>query len=458
MPRMNGTQLCRRLHELDANLPVIMMTAHADMQSVVASLRAGADDYLIKPLLLDSVVWCVQRALARRAAKLERERLLRLLNEQLLLSALREQGRAEAEALQRAQLSALLGNLSEGVAVVEPGGRIVVLNDAARTILGFWGDEHTLGALHLLDARDVEGRQLNPDQRPLMRALAGEQFVDYEIVRVRGDGEQRSVMSTGTCVKDADGNVVLAIVVFRDVTDLRRLESLRDEHLSLVSHDLRNPLNALMMSVALLKRQDAGAGPLTSAGRLSGLERAERSVKRMSSMLEELAETTQLESHGPALGDHTCELREVVASAVDGMDDTSSHRITIDTDSAVTYAVLGDAARLERVVVNLLTNALKYSSADAPVVVRLKNEGKFAVVEVVDRGIGIGPESRGRLFERYFRTQRGMDSAQGLGLGLYISRLIVEAHGGHITVASELDKGSTFSMLMPLCASGETTH
>jgi PAS domain S-box-containing protein len=453
MPLMGGVELCQRLHEVDPELPVIIMTAHVDMQPVIESLRAGAEDYLLKPLLYDAVVWCVQRALARRAAKLAQERMQRTLNEHLVLSSIREQEHAEAEALQRAQLNALLENLSEGVAVAEPGGRIVMINRTARAILGFWDDTLTIDALHSLEARDLQGRRLTGDERPLSRALAGEQFSGYEVVRIRPDGEQRRVVSTGSCVKGADGNVALAIVVFRDVTELRRLELQRDEHLALISHDLRNPLNSLLMSLSLLKgsAQREGAEGLTPARRLSVVERAERNVLRMSSMLEELTETTQLELQGVALRWAACDLREIVTGAIESLDDARARRITIEADVVSTYIVLGDAPRLERVVANLLTNALKYSADDAPVTARLELEGNSVVFEVVDRGIGIAPESRSKLFERYYRTIGGKAHAGGLGLGLglYISRLIVEGHGGTITVSSELARGSTFRMMLP---------
>jgi len=107
-----------------------------------------------------------------------------------------------------------------------------------------------------------------------------------------------------------------------------------------------------------------------------------------------------------------------------------------------------NASRLERVVANFVTNALKYSAEDAPVSVRLARRGSDVSLEVIDRGIGIAPESVNRLFERYYRAPGGKARASGLGLGLYIARLIVEAHGGRIDVSSEVGKGSTFRLIL----------
>jgi PAS domain S-box-containing protein len=453
MPLVDGVELCHRLHEIDDDLPVIVVTAHSSMQSVIRSLRAGAEDYLIKPLECDAVLWCVERALTRRAEKRERAELSRALNERLLLSSLREQELARAAARHSAQLSALLENLRDGVIVADPGGRILLINGAARTILGISGDApRSLEEFQALSVLDLDGRPVPSARRPLGRALRGEQFVDDEVLRVRPNGERRRVMSSGTNVRDEAGNVVMAVVVFRDVTALRLLERQRDEYLALVSHDLRNPLSSISACVSLLKlalqeKVDAEAPP---SAVLSGCaDRIDRNVRRMTLMLDELTESTGLESPGLELRRLACNLRELVANVVDSLDDTGARRITIHTDEAGPYEVIGDASRLERVVANLVTNALKYSAPDSPVEMRLLRSGDEVELDVVDRGIGLAPESVRMIFEKYYRSSGGRSQASGLGLGLYIAHRIVEAHGGRIEVSSELGKGSTFRLLLP---------
>jgi two-component system, OmpR family, phosphate regulon sensor histidine kinase PhoR len=272
------------------------------------------------------------------------------------------------------------------------------------------------------------------------------------MLRIRPNGERRRVVSTGTCVRDENGDVALAIVVFRDVTELRRLEQQREEYLSLVSHDLRNPLSVLTMSFSTLRSSiaDKGGRRLSRAERLTVLERAERNTKRMNTMLDELREATSLESQAGALEKVPCDMRAVIADVVDSLDDVRMHRVSIETDDgASTHVVLGDASRLERVVANLVTNALKYSAEEAPVTVRLDRKDGNVVLEVADRGIGIAPASVKRLFDRYYRTPAGKTRASGLGLGLYIARLIAELHGGRIELSSEIDKGSTFRLVLP---------
>jgi PAS domain S-box-containing protein len=447
MPGTRGVELCQRFHEIDPDLPVVVMTAFSDMPSAIESLRAGAVDYLIKPLQYEAVLWCVERAIARRTATLEQQELSRTLNERLMLSSIREQEHAEAEAEQRAQLNALLENLQDGVFIADQSGRVLMVNDAARTIMNVNDEDlRTTDALRSLEAHDLEGYPLSSDQRPLMRALRGEQFVDYETLRISPNGERRRIVSTGTSLRDEGGNVELAIVVFRDVTELRRLERQRDEYLALISHDLRSPLGSMSIFVSILKESMEKKGLIEDA---ILAERAERNVVRIDTMLQELTEATTLEANGFALHRGPCDLRELVAGIVDRMDHASARRVTIETDDASPYVALVDVSRLERVVENLLTNALKYSPEDAHVTARLARRGSDVELDVIDRGIGIAPESVKILFNRYYRTTEGKARASGLGLGLYIARLIVQAHGGRIDVSSEIGKGSTFRLILP---------
>ena len=208
---------------------------------------------------------------------------MRTLNERLVVSSVREQELAEAEATQRAQLNALLEKLSDGVLVAEPSGRITMLNPAASAMMGVGCDEvRTVGDLDRFEVHDLAGKPLLREALPIVRALRGEDFAGDELVGFppRG-GEPLRVVSTGTNVRDAHGQVALAIVVFRDVTELRRLEQQREEYTALISHDLRNPLGAVLMFSGVL-RQSLKKKRLAEDASLA--LRIERNAVRMNSM------------------------------------------------------------------------------------------------------------------------------------------------------------------------------
>jgi two-component system phosphate regulon sensor histidine kinase PhoR len=242
-------------------------------------------------------------------------------------------------------------------------------------------------------------------------------------------------------VRDEEGRVVLAIVVSRDVTELRDLEESREEFVNLVSHDLRSPLATAQGYVQLIQ----GKPDRSELVRRSA-ESINLALHRMNRMIQDLVETARLETGQLRLeripldpGSFTVDLKERLSVSLD------TGRVQVDV-VGVPSTVLADPARLERVMTNLLSNALKYS--DGEVVVRVEGSEGEVKVSVVDQGPGIAPEERGHIFERYYRSKRHR-KAEGLGLGLYITRLLVEAHGGKLWLESEVGRGSTFCFTLP---------
>jgi len=234
------------------------------------------------------------------------------------------------------------------------------------------------------------------------------------------------------------------MVVFRDVTELRRLERVREEYTSLISHDLRGPLAAVLSFASLLQRvlEDTGqADDALSAGRIV------QNARRMDSMIADLLDANRVHGHPGELRLEACDLGKLVTDLIERMDDVQRARVEIESDGS-TLPVLADPDRLERAVGNLLANALKYSPPDRPVRVRLQRTDHDVQLDVIDRGVGIPPEDLTRVFDRYYRSSTGR-SQRGLGLGLYIASLIVQGHGGRLWVRSAVGEGSTFSVAIP---------
>jgi signal transduction histidine kinase len=172
------------------------------------------------------------------------------------------------------------------------------------------------------------------------------------------------------------------------------------------------------------------------------------SSRRLASMIRDLAETVSLEAGHWRLDLSPVDVTSLITELLErGTPPEDKRRLVLEMP-AESPRVMGDGSRLERAVANLVSNALKYSPADEPVTVRVEPRDSEVEVSVVDRGIGIPPEETDAVFERFYRARAGKRS-DGLGLGLYITRLIVEAHNGRTMVRSELGKGSTFSFTLP---------
>lgn len=467
MPAMGGVDLCEHLHELDVDLPVVLFTGLGNIDAVVRGMRAGAVDFLTKPLQPEAVVSSVLAAVGRRASNVAKRTArasaaaaqvlvhrgqpariandLRDADERLVVSSLQHE-RAEVEARRRARLDALLENLGEGVVIADARGQIRMLNGAACSILGIAGRPFTrVDQFASFELRTREGVAVSDRDRPLACALRGEHFEDRELLFVRPDGEQRRVLASGTHVKDDQGQVEQAILVFRDITDLRRLELQREDYATLISHDLRNPLNSILLLAATIRSGIAQNVPVERTAELA--ERIERNVIRMSAMVEEILEASQFEAGAIVLRREFCDVKKLVTGIVARLEDARARRIVIEADDAP-CTVMADVPRLDRAITNLLVNAFKYSPDDAIVTVALERKGPDVLIHVVDRGIGLEREELARLFDRYYRAPGGKP-IEGVGLGLYITRLLVEAHGGRVAVESAPGKGSSFTLVLP---------
>ncbi len=229
---------------------------------------------------------------------------------------------------------------------------------------------------------------------------------------------------------------------------LRELHERREDLARMISHDLRTPLGVILAQAKLLGRRNEGSSAVRTRG-----EAIAASAQRMAAMLNDLVESALLEAGKLRLElapldvvEMLRDLRGRLAAPFHG------ERIRVDAAAGVPD-VWADPNRIERVLVNLLTNALKYSAAGSAVLARARAEDGFVVVEVEDSGQGIAAEDLPHLFERYFRAL-GSSRLEGMGLGLYAARMLVEAHGGTISAASVQGKGSVFRVRLPVAPPG----
>jgi len=369
-------------------------------------------------------------------------------NQRLLLAGLRAEEQALAAAGEVAHFNALLESLHEGVTIVDIGGRVLLMNPAARALFGDISHASTdlSQVMAARDLRRLDDTPLPADQWPIARALRGEGFNDEEMILVRPDGTRLRLLSSGSAIRDND-QVVLAIVVHRDVTALRVLEQTKEDYLALISHDLRAPLTAVQAEAQLLQRQLARDGNVDSAYVKRTISIV-ANARRMNAMIQELLESSRLESGTMALRKRPI----AIVSLLQGiLDRVSSDRVQLEHPAAAELEpVDADSEHIERVLTNLITNALKYSPRSKPVVVRVEQRDDETIISVVDQGDGIPPDELSHLFQRFTRGRAGpKGDSSGLGLGLYIARLIVEAHGGRMWADSAVGHGSTFAFALP---------
>ena len=344
---------------------------------------------------------------------------------------------ADAEAF----LESIFASTTDGLVLCGREGAVTRMNPAAREMLG--GAEVDGVLLARLRVTDVEGRPVTGDRLPVSAALRGEAVRGVPLAFQRPDGRKAWATVGAAPIRAPDGSVVGAVLSLGDVSRLHDLQEQREDLARMISHDLRTPLGVILGHARMLGRR--AEGPEALRGRAEAIL---TSAQRMASMLDDLVESALLEAgklrleRAPVnVGALVSDLRARLAAHLD------SERIRVIAPERPVQ-VLADAARLERVVVNLLTNALKYSAPGTEVTVRVTADEEQVSIEVADRGSGISAEDVPHLFERYFRAA-GAFRFEGMGLGLYAAKMLTEAHGGTIEVSSAAGEGSVFRVRLP---------
>jgi signal transduction histidine kinase len=280
----------------------------------------------------------------------------------------------------------------------------------------------------------------------MRKVVSGEMMQGVLAVLRRPEDKDVWMCNSAAPIYTPDGKRVGAVATSTDITVLHDLQAERDLYLHTISHDLRIPLTVIQGYAQLLQdtlKKDAAG----DRGRLPCAE-IMKGTRRMGRMIEDLVETARLEGGQVTLEKEPVNveafLRHLVTSHAGVIEE---ERLRIDIAENLPE-VPADTHHLERILVNLLTNAQKYSPPDSPIrLVAQPGKGEI-IVSVSDHGQGIAPEDQPHIFERFFRPE-GSRRRDSVGLGLYITRMLVEAHGGRIGVVSEPGKGSTFSFTLP---------
>jgi PAS domain S-box-containing protein len=257
------------------------------------------------------------------------------------------------------------------------------------------------------------------------------------------------------------GATVGRVWSYRDVTVERRAQAererllreaqeairVRDDFLSIASHELKTPLTPLKLHLQVLKQRVAAGRPISTPQ----VEKALAQVARLSGLINDLLDTSRIQAGRLELRHEPVSLRELTREVLADLRPVSAEHALEYEEPDEPLVIEGDRGRLAQVLVNLLENALKYSPTGGSIRVRVERDGARALVSVSDSGIGIPPDQKAHLFERFFRARNAPISGfGGLGLGLYICRDIIEHHGGSIWVESEVGCGSTFRFTLPV--------
>ncbi|MDQ6671757.1 MAG: ATP-binding protein [Chloroflexota bacterium] len=345
---------------------------------------------------------------------------------------------------------AILANMSDALLVVDNAGRLVRLNLAARKLLCVDATSIVLG--QPLDREQwgqwpLGGREVAETLAPMIDVLQRGKVPPTIEIELHGTG-RRVLSFSGAPLSDSYGALTGCLLVVRDITGQHEVQRLKDEMLLIASHDLKTPVTVIKGQAQVLRRGiHRGLATLESVD--AGLATIVGQVDRLTSLLDLLLDLSQIEAGRLDIKPAPMDLRQLVSTLIMSTQATTDrHRLQLRAPKQLVGK--WDERRLQQVVGNLLTNAVKYSPDGGQIDVTIRRGKRWVTVRLRDYGVGLLPEEVEHVFERFYRA-KGIRQLEGTGLGLYICEGIVAAHGGRIWVESAgPGQGSEFCFTLPV--------
>ena len=340
----------------------------------------------------------------------------------------------------RSELRAILSSMIEGVLLIDKDEKIILLSDPVWRMLELRSKD-TIGKPFWEIIRNEEINSL------LEQSLKEKKATQKEITIFSPEESYFSVQVSPVWSEDLK-NFAGVVAVFHNVSNLKKLERLRTEFVANVSHELKTPLTTIKGFAETLK--DGAMHDKEKAQKF--LDIIQKHAQRLEYLVDDLLTLSAIESRETKLNLERASIGSVIKSAVHfNKEQLERHRHKLVINTAPNLPlVLMDSSKIEQVILNLLDNAIKFTSPEGTITIQALNENCFIRIDVKDTGVGIPPEHLSRIFERFYRVDKSRSrDLGGAGLGLAIVKHIVQAHGGKVAVESTPGRGSTFSVFLP---------
>lgn len=354
----------------------------------------------------------------------------------------------------QAMLAAIIATSDDAIVSKTLQGIITSWNPSAERMFGYKEAEVLGKHISLI----IPSERLAEEDFIIGRIAQGKRVDHFETVRMAKDGSYVSISVTVSPIIDRSGRVIGASKIARDISEQRivqeekarlyeqvkELNDKKDEFIGLASHELKTPLTSISGYLQILN------GIVTDEKGQLFLTKARQQVNKLSALISDLLDVSKIEAGKLRLSTEPFNIRQVLNDAIELLaHGNHSYQISLVTGITELWAV-GDPHRIEQVVVNLLTNAIRYSPGTNQIIVSLKLENQEIKVGIQDFGVGIAPEKLKDIFFRFYRVDDTSPNVSGLGIGLYLSQDIIIRHKGRIWAESEPGVGSTFWFTLPL--------
>ena len=447
MPGMDGFELIARVNKLKPGTICVVVSALATVPAVVKTTKMGTFDFVVKPFTPDELMVVVNRAIEKWRAASETER-LRVEREAHLLQLTAEKSR----------LKTIMQSMGDGLMVVNIDGNVVLDNSAARMILGRMSEPYTCIPMQdvIPDAgvcQQIRELLTGPNELP-MNPKAEQVKLEMALPAHPGEPAATFVRVTLAPFRDEREQVLGVVVLLSDITDTKAYERMKNMFISMVAHEVKAPIAAIESYLNVIVDGLLDGDPVRVR------EIASRCLERSGALLalvQDLLEISRREAVQPQRVIEKLDVGEIARSLIEfHLAQAAERNLTIEYACPTEQkCIFADASDLERVLTNLISNAIKYNRPGGKIRVRVASSASILSIEVEDTGIGMKPEEVRRAGEEFYRIKNEKTRAiTGTGLGLSLVKRIVKSYHGELAIESTPDAGSLFRVSLPLDAAG----
>jgi PAS domain S-box-containing protein len=433
MPGIGGMDLIRKIHHMDPEIITVVITGNATIETAVEATKLGAYDYLPKPFSPEALSAVVQRGLEKRMLSLEAKKLYAE-RTQKMLELVNE----------RSRLRTIIGCMADGVLVANLEGRLVLWNASSVKMLKSKGFD--------IAGEPLEYYIANEPLITAIKEVLSSEDKDFSMVsrEIPAQDEKIILMANIAPVRDEDGKILGAVTVLRDITALKEINKIKSQFVSMVAHELRAPMAAIKGWLEVVLSGEAGGDAEQNK---QWLQRAMDRSDSLLALVNDLLVINRMEAGKIAQKMESVRINDIINKIMDFLKpEAEKRKVSIQAElSEELPSIQADVRDMEKLFTNLISNAIKYNRKNGFVTINGKVEGSLVRYDVKDTGIGISAEDLSHIFDDFYRADdERTKKISGTGLGLTIAKKIVNSHFGRIEVESEPEKGSVFSVFLPL--------
>lgn len=434
MPGMDGMEVLEKISAMEKHILVIVITGYATVETAITAMKIGAYDFIPKPYEPDQLRIVVNRAKERLSFEQSAIHLERKQKETLTVLH-----------TERSRTHTIIESLPNGVIVTNTEGNVILINPACCQYLGIVFDEENINS--------IDKYILDKELCTLAKNISKGKYIDYTEI-------------PSSEIETKDGKFLLArcspvigkkqeclgcVINLMDISAMKTLDLLKSEFVSKVTHELRSPLSTIHEQLDMVIKSEHEKSDQDDQYMLS---RAKEKVYGLISTIGDLLDLSRMEAGAPAKTHEPVKMDEVLKNITDFLNtraETKNQKLTLKISDQPLPPLKADMATLESVFGNLISNAINYTQEGGKIDVVVDKTGNNIRVKVIDNGFGIEAKHMELIFKRFYRVKNDKTRfLVGTGLGLPIVKSIIDSMNGYIEVASEVGKGSTFTVILPL--------